>query len=98
MTESTESATHAPVTRTRATVLATRRIQRLTVAWMVGAFGGDSASELSSAAAVLWRFRSTQERSEATATKITGWLLIALAVFILCQSLYSLFGTAKAAG
>ena len=113
MTESTESATHAPVTPTRATVLATGRIQWLTVAWMVvevlvslvaavrsgnvaiGAFGGDSAIELSSAAAVLWRLRSTQERSEATATKITGWLLIALAVFILCQSLYSLFGTAS---
>ena len=61
----------------------------------IGAFGGDSAIELSSAAAVLWRLRSTQERSEATATKITGWLLIALAVFILCQSLYSLFGTAS---
>jgi len=58
----------------------------------VAAFGGDSAVELFSGAAVLWRFHSIGERSEATATKITGWLLIALAVFVLCQSLYTLFG------
>jgi divalent metal cation (Fe/Co/Zn/Cd) transporter len=58
----------------------------------LAAFGADSAIELFSAATVLWRFRNTQIRAEATATKITGWLLIALAVFIVCQSLFTLLG------
>src|SRR5262245_43078698 len=58
----------------------------------LAAFGGDSAIELFSAAVVLWRFHTVRLQAEATAAKITGWLLIALAVFISCQSLYILFG------
>lgn len=58
----------------------------------LAAFGGDSGIELVSAATVLWRFRTKRAEAEATATKITGWLLVALAAFILCHSLYSLFG------
>jgi divalent metal cation (Fe/Co/Zn/Cd) transporter len=95
-------------TTASAVVPAIRRIQWLTIAWMtvevlvalcaavmshsvaLAAFGGDSAIELFSAAVVLWRFHTA--RVQATATKITGWLLIALAVFISCQSLYTLFG------
>src|SRR5439155_23561246 len=50
------------------------------------------AIELFSATAVLWRFRTARARAEATATKITGWLLVALAVFIPFQSRYTLFG------
>jgi len=58
----------------------------------LAAFGGDSAIEFFSATAVLWSFRTARARTEATATKITGWLRVALAVFIPCQSLYTLFG------
>jgi divalent metal cation (Fe/Co/Zn/Cd) transporter len=58
----------------------------------LAAFGGDSAIELFSAAVVLWRFHTVRLQAEATAAKITGWLLVALAVFISCQSLYTLFG------
>lgn len=60
----------------------------------LAAFGGDSTIELFSAATVLWRFRTrtSHARAEETAAKITGWLLVALAVLILCQSLYTLFG------
>jgi divalent metal cation (Fe/Co/Zn/Cd) transporter len=58
----------------------------------LAAFGGDSAIELFSAAVVLWRFHTVRVQAEATATKITGWLLIALALFISCQSFYTLFG------
>lgn len=58
----------------------------------LAAFGGDSAIELFSAAVVLWRFHAARVQAEAIATRITGWLLIALALFISCQSLYTLFG------
>jgi divalent metal cation (Fe/Co/Zn/Cd) transporter len=58
----------------------------------LAAFGADSGIELVSAAAVLWRFRTKRTEAEATATKIAGWLLVALAVFIVCQSLYTLLG------
>lgn len=58
----------------------------------LAAFGGDSAIELFSAGVVLWRFHTERAQAEATATKITGWLLLALAIFISCQSLYALFG------
>src|SRR5215467_1283140 len=58
----------------------------------LAAFGGDSAIELFSAAVVLWRFQTVRPKAEATAAKITGWLLIALALFISCQSLYTLLG------
>lgn len=53
-------------------------------------FGADSGIELLSAATVLWRFRSNRQQAEATATRITAWLLIALAVYIATASLYSL--------
>jgi divalent metal cation (Fe/Co/Zn/Cd) transporter len=58
----------------------------------LAAFGGDSAIELFSAVVVLWRFQTVRMQAEATAAKITGWLLIALALFISCQSLYTLLG------
>jgi divalent metal cation (Fe/Co/Zn/Cd) transporter len=53
-------------------------------------FGGDSAIELFSAAAVLWRFNTTREQAEETASQITGWLLVALAIYVGIQSLYTL--------
>jgi divalent metal cation (Fe/Co/Zn/Cd) transporter len=59
---------------------------------VLAAFGVDSGIELFSAATVLWRFRSTRSEPEAAASKITGWLLIALAFFIVGQSLYTLLG------
>ena len=87
-------------------VTAVKRIQLVTVAWMsvevaffaavrsrsvaLLGFGGDSAIELISAAAVLWRFHSLRQHAEATATKITGWLLIALALYISADSIYTL--------
>src|SRR5215471_19444496 len=58
----------------------------------LAAFGGDSDIELLSAAVVLWRFHTVRPKAEATAAKITGWLLIALALFIAWQSLYTLLG------
>jgi len=58
----------------------------------LAAFGGDSAIELFSAADVLWRFHTVRPKAEETAAKITGSLLIALALFISCQSLYTLLG------
>lgn len=56
----------------------------------LAAFGGDSAIELMSAATVLWRFRSSRATAEEISTKITGRLLIGLAVFVLGDSLYTL--------
>jgi len=56
----------------------------------MAAFGGDSTIELLSAATVLWRFRSSRKGTEATATKIAGWLLIALLIYIAIDSLYTL--------
>jgi len=54
------------------------------------AFGADSAIELLSAVTVLWRFSTVREQTEATASKITGWLLIALAMYITADSTYTL--------
>ena len=54
------------------------------------AFGGDSAIELISAAVVLARFRSPRWITEQFASKITAWLLVALAGYITVQSLYTL--------
>ena len=56
----------------------------------LAAFGADSAIELLSAAAVLWWFRTPCKQAEASVTKITAWLLIALAVYIATSSLYAL--------
>jgi divalent metal cation (Fe/Co/Zn/Cd) transporter len=58
----------------------------------LAAFGADSAIELFSAATVLWRFRSTRRGAKAIASKITGCLLVALALFIVCQSVCTLLG------
>ncbi len=56
----------------------------------LAAFGGDSAIELLSAAVVLARFHSTGRVTEKLAGRITGWLLVALGVYITVQSLYTL--------
>lgn len=56
----------------------------------LAAFGADGAIELLSAAVVLYRFRESRGISETIATKINGWLLIALAVYIVIESLYAL--------
>ncbi len=53
-------------------------------------FGGDSAIEMLSAGTVLWRFQSQHPRAEAFATRLTAWLLLALAAFIATASLYTL--------
>jgi divalent metal cation (Fe/Co/Zn/Cd) transporter len=62
----------------------------------LAAFGADSAIELLSAVTVLWRFRAGRQHAETTATKITGWLLIALVVYIATSSLYALILHRKA--
>lgn len=62
----------------------------------LAAFGADSGIELFSAVTVLWRFRAGQ-RAEATATKITSWLLVALAVYIAADSTYMLLRAAQKA-
>lgn len=58
------------------------------------AFGGDSAMELLSALVVLWRFSAPGEnrRAEATAGRIAGMLLFALAAYVAVVSAISLFG------
>lgn len=62
-------------------------------------FGGDSAIELASAAAVLARF-SPGERllTERQASRMTAWLLFGLAAFIASASVYSLLGKIKPEG
>jgi divalent metal cation (Fe/Co/Zn/Cd) transporter len=56
----------------------------------LAAFGGDSAIELLSAAVVLVRFRTPSWITEHSASRITGWLLVALAAYIAIHSLYTL--------
>lgn len=56
----------------------------------LAAFGGDSAIELLSAIAVLWRFGTSREHAEETASKINGWLLVVLAAYIVIDSAYTL--------
>jgi divalent metal cation (Fe/Co/Zn/Cd) transporter len=58
----------------------------------LAAFGADSAIELLSATVVLARFRS-RRITEQFASKTTGWLLVALAVYIAAQSLYTLMAS-----
>jgi len=55
-------------------------------------FGGDSAIELFSAVAVLWRFFSDSERAEKIAARIAGVLLLMLAVYIAITSALALAG------
>src|ERR1035438_5322582 len=61
------------------------------------AFGGDSAIELLSAAAVLWRFRSSaQERSEKQVARIAATLLLMLAAYVAVTSAMTLLGHREA--
>ena len=61
------------------------------------AFGGDSAIELLSAAAVLWRFRSSaQERSEKQVARIAAALLFLLAAYVAVVSAMTLLGHREA--
>jgi divalent metal cation (Fe/Co/Zn/Cd) transporter len=55
-------------------------------------FGGDSAIELFSAVAVLWRFFSDSERAEKIAARIAGVLLLMLAVYVAIASALALAG------
>ena len=70
----------------------------LSAAWMARSpvllgFGGDSAIELLSAVVVLRRFRSSDHtRAEERAARIAGWLLFALAAFVMLASILSLLG------
>jgi divalent metal cation (Fe/Co/Zn/Cd) transporter len=61
------------------------------------AFGGDSAVELISAAVVLWRFQSTvsDERAERRASRITGVLLLLLAVYVVLVAGLTLLGLSE---
>ena len=74
----------------------------LSAAWMARspallAFGGDSAIELLSAAAVLWRFRSSaQERSEKQVARIAATLLLMLAAYVAVTSAMTLLGHREA--
>jgi divalent metal cation (Fe/Co/Zn/Cd) transporter len=74
----------------------------LFAAWMARspallAFGGDSAIELLSAAAVLWRFRSSaQERSEKQVARIAAALLFMLAAYVAVISVMALLGHREA--
>jgi divalent metal cation (Fe/Co/Zn/Cd) transporter len=74
----------------------------LSAAWMARspallAFGGDSAIELLSAAAVLWRFRSSaQERSEKQVARIAAALLFMLAANVAVISVLTLLGHREA--
>jgi len=61
------------------------------------AFGGDSAVELISAVIVRRRFRVQvrQEQAESRATRIAGFLLLALAAFVVVASAVTLLGHAE---
>lgn len=74
----------------------------LSAAWIAHspallAFGGDSAIELLSAAAVLWRFRSSaQEQSEKQVARIAAALLFMLAAYVAVISVMTLLGHREA--
>jgi len=61
------------------------------------AFGGDSAIELLSAMAVLWRFRVhvEPEKAEKRAARIAGVLLFLLSAYVLVASILTLLGYAE---
>ncbi|MGH9496000.1 MAG: cation diffusion facilitator family transporter [Candidatus Sulfotelmatobacter sp.] len=74
----------------------------LTSAWKAKspallAFGGDSAIELLSATAVLWRFRVSVEpkKAETRAARIEGVLLFVLAAYVAVVSILTLLGHAE---
>jgi len=58
------------------------------------AFGGDSAIELFSALAVVWRFRASAAHGDAErrAARVAGTLLFALAAYVAVISVTSLLG------
>jgi len=56
------------------------------------AFGGDSAVELLSAVVVLWRFRSSGPTAERRTARLSGGLLLVLAVCVVFVSMMSLLG------
>jgi divalent metal cation (Fe/Co/Zn/Cd) transporter len=58
------------------------------------AFGGDSAIELLSAGVVLWRFQrpASEESAERRAARITGILLLVLAVYVAGVSALTMLG------
>lgn len=57
----------------------------------LAAFGGDSAVELLSAVVVLWRFQDgASEHEERIAARLTGSLLVLLAVFVVSVAVASL--------
>lgn len=59
----------------------------------LAAFGGDSAVELLSAVVVMWRFRrGGAEDEERLAARLTGSLLVLLAVVVVSVSVISLLG------
>lgn len=60
-------------------------------------FGWDSIIELLSAGVVYWRFRKNgaDRKIEATATRIAGGLLFALAAFVVIASGAALLGRAE---
>src|ERR1700676_4433731 len=71
----------------------------LSAAWMARspallAFGGDSAIELLSAIAVLWRFRAhaPQEQAKNLAARIAAVLLFMLAAYVAAVSVMTLLG------
>jgi divalent metal cation (Fe/Co/Zn/Cd) transporter len=75
----------------------------LTAAWRAQspallAFGGDSAIELLSAAAVLWRFRSPAAKAadERRAARVAGALLYLLAVYVAAAAAMNLLGYGEA--
>ena len=59
------------------------------------AFGADSGIEMLSAAVVLRRFGDRLRVREATASLVNAWLLVALAIYIVADSLYVLFAAAR---
>jgi divalent metal cation (Fe/Co/Zn/Cd) transporter len=74
----------------------------LTSAWKARspallAFGGDSAIELLSAMAVLWRFRVhvEPEKAEKRAARVPGALLFVLSAYVLVASVLTLHGYAE---
>ena len=58
------------------------------------AFGADSGIEMLSALVVLRRFGNRMQVREETALRVNAWLLVALAIFIVVDSLYVLFAAA----
>jgi divalent metal cation (Fe/Co/Zn/Cd) transporter len=78
------------IVETAASLCAARRAQSPALF----AFGGDSAIELLSAAMVLWglRAQTTHAHTEKNLARVVGGLLIALAAYVVANSIVSLAG------